>query len=103
MLDCRYRISSNYVGTETTPFALRSFQIFSLWSARTFTARNHAQSRRADRGPYETGPGTLYGSIRSLLEEKLIEEVRCHRDSDGRGERRRYYRVTSAGRKLLRA
>jgi DNA-binding PadR family transcriptional regulator len=46
------------------------------------------------------GPGTLYGSIRVLLEEKLIEEVAGPEDS--KAERRRYYRLSPAGRKLVR-
>jgi DNA-binding PadR family transcriptional regulator len=47
------------------------------------------------------GPGTLYGSLRTLVQEKLIQEV------DGpekeTSERRRYYRLTAAGRKLARS
>jgi DNA-binding PadR family transcriptional regulator len=46
------------------------------------------------------GPGTLYGSIQTLLEENLIEEVESSKASS---ERRRYYRLTSAGRKVARA
>src|SRR6267154_2534555 len=37
------------------------------------------------------GPGTLYSSIQTLLEAKLSQE------------RRRYYRLTSGGRKLARS
>lgn len=44
-------------------------------------------------GRTRLGPGTLYSSIQALLEEGFIEEV------DG-NERRRSYRLTSAGRKL---
>jgi hypothetical protein len=44
----------------------------------------------------------LYSSIRTLLEEKLIEEVDVHEDATVGHERRRYYRLTSAGRKLAR-
>ncbi|HET9405749.1 MAG TPA: helix-turn-helix transcriptional regulator [Candidatus Sulfotelmatobacter sp.] len=47
------------------------------------------------------GPGTLYNSIRTLLEEKLIEEVESPRESV-KNERRRYYHLTLAGRKLVR-
>jgi DNA-binding PadR family transcriptional regulator len=48
------------------------------------------------------GPGTLYSSIQALLEEGFIEEVDWADDDNG-SERRRYYRLTSSGRKLARA
>ena len=51
-------------------------------------------------GRMRLGPGTLYNSIQSLLEEKLIEEVAPPEDAGSGHERRRYYRLTSAGRKL---
>src|SRR5262249_12316826 len=54
-------------------------------------------------GRMRLGPGTLYSSIRTLLEERLIEEVDQREDSKLGRERRRYYRLTSAGRKLARA
>jgi DNA-binding PadR family transcriptional regulator len=54
-------------------------------------------------GRMRLGPGTLYSSIRTLLEEKLIEEVDRPRDSNVRDVRRRYYRLTSAGRRLVRS
>lgn len=54
-------------------------------------------------GRMRLGPGTLYSSIRALLEEELIEEVDRPRDSRVRDERRRYYRLTSGGRKLARS
>ena len=47
------------------------------------------------------GPGTLYSSIQTLLEGRLIEEVGQRADEKLGHERRRYYRLTSAGRKLL--
>ncbi len=46
------------------------------------------------------GPGTLYSSIRVLLENGLIEESAAREDADSSDERRRYYRLTPAGRKL---
>jgi DNA-binding PadR family transcriptional regulator len=51
-------------------------------------------------GRMRLGPGTLYSSIRSLLEAKLIEELDSREDSSINNERRRYYRLTSAGRQL---
>lgn len=51
-------------------------------------------------GRVRLGPGTLYGSIQTLLEEELIREV----DGDGAAtERRRVYRLTAAGRKVARS
>ena len=54
-------------------------------------------------GRLRLGPGTLYGSIQALLEGKLIEEVDRPADTDVHSERRRYYRLTVAGRKVARA
>jgi DNA-binding PadR family transcriptional regulator len=54
-------------------------------------------------GRMRLGPGTLYSSIQSLLEEKFIEEVDLQDDIKLGQERRRYYRLTSAGRKLARS
>jgi DNA-binding PadR family transcriptional regulator len=54
-------------------------------------------------GRLRLGPGTLYGSIQTLLEGKLIEEVDRPGNSEGGSERRRYYRLTTAGRKLARS
>ena len=48
------------------------------------------------------GPGTLYSSIQTLLEGKFIEEMDPRKDAKLGHERRRYYRLTSAGRKLAR-
>ena len=54
-------------------------------------------------GRTRLGPGTLYSSIQALLEEALIEEVDLRSDEALGRERRRYYRLTTAGRKLARA
>ncbi len=53
-------------------------------------------------GRMRLGPGTLYSSIQTLLEEKFIEEVHQREDVKLGQERRRYYRLTSSGRKLAR-
>jgi DNA-binding MarR family transcriptional regulator len=58
----------------------------------------------ADRtdGRVRMSPGTLYGSIRRMLDEGLIEERFPHVASDD-DERRRYYRVTKFGRAVAAA
>jgi DNA-binding PadR family transcriptional regulator len=54
------------------------------------------------KGRVRLGPGTLYGSIKTLLEGGLIEEVDERADDNSGGERRRYYHLTAGGRKLAR-
>lgn len=51
-------------------------------------------------GKIRLGPGTLYGSIKTLLEERLIEDTGDRAAPDLGEERRRYYRLTASGRKL---
>ncbi|PYU10071.1 MAG: PadR family transcriptional regulator [Acidobacteria bacterium] len=53
-------------------------------------------------GRMRLGPGTLYSSIQTLLEARLIEEVGQRVDTKLGQQRRRYYRLTAAGRKLVR-
>jgi DNA-binding PadR family transcriptional regulator len=53
-------------------------------------------------GRVRLGPGTLYSSIQSLLEEKLIEETNTLDGKEAEQARRRVYRLTAAGRKLAR-
>jgi DNA-binding PadR family transcriptional regulator len=53
-------------------------------------------------GRVRLAPGTLYGSLRSLLEAQLIKALDERADPDS-SERRRYYRLTSAGLKLIRS
>jgi DNA-binding PadR family transcriptional regulator len=55
-------------------------------------------------GNIRLNAGTLYGLIRRLLEQGLIEELReRERPSSDDDERRRYYRLTSFGRKVAKA
>jgi DNA-binding PadR family transcriptional regulator len=53
-------------------------------------------------GHMRLGPGTLYGSLKTLLEAGLIEELDEHSDAAGDAERRRYYHLSSAGLKVVR-
>ena len=54
-------------------------------------------------GRIQMGPGTLYGSIKRLIAAGLIEESDERPDPEQDDERRRYYRLTSLGRRVLRA
>jgi DNA-binding PadR family transcriptional regulator len=46
-------------------------------------------------------PGTLYGSIKRMLEDGLIEELTT--GAAGADERRRFYRITKFGRRVAAA
>jgi DNA-binding PadR family transcriptional regulator len=50
-------------------------------------------------GKLRIGPGTLYGSIKRLLHDGLIEELDERPDPDKDDVRRRYYRITPLGRR----
>jgi DNA-binding PadR family transcriptional regulator len=54
-------------------------------------------------GKLKLGPGVLYGSINKMLELGLIEEAEDRPDPHLDDERRRYYRITSYGRKVAQA
>jgi DNA-binding PadR family transcriptional regulator len=49
-------------------------------------------------GALRLGPGSLYGSIKRMLAEGLIEEC-AERPDPAADERRRYYRLTDRGRR----
>jgi DNA-binding PadR family transcriptional regulator len=51
-------------------------------------------------GRMRLGPGTLYSSVQVLLEEGFIEEVEDRAGEQPGQERRRYYHLTPAGRKV---
>lgn len=51
-------------------------------------------------GKMRLGPGTLYGSIKRMLQSGWIEELEERPDSESDDERRRYYRLTDFGYRL---
>ncbi|SRR6266567_2756010 len=55
----------------------------------------------ADGGGFlRMGPGTLYGSLQRMTAAGLVEEMATSNDAE-EDERRRYYRLTSTGRRAL--
>ena len=61
------------------------------------------QVTRDSSGKVKMGPGTLYGSIKRMLDTGLIEEAEEKPDPSLDDERRRYYCITPLGKKLLSA
>jgi len=53
-------------------------------------------------GRVDMGPGTLYGAVKRLDRRGWIDEIDPPRGQEGDG-RRRFYRLTSKGRKAARA
>ena len=58
---------------------------------------------RRSGGAVRLGPGTLYGAISRLLEDGIIEECEERPDPEMDDTRRRYYRLTKFGGKVLAA
>ena len=54
-------------------------------------------------GKVQLSAGTLYSSIRRMLEQGVIEELRESPDPSSTDERRRYYHLTPLGRAVLEA
>ena len=59
--------------------------------------------RRRTGGKMRLGPGTLYGSIKRMLENRMIEESDERPDPELDDERRRYYRLTEFGQQVAAA
>ena len=54
---------------------------------------------RQSKGIYKLGPGTLYDNLRKLIQDGWVQELGPRRGDDD--PRRRYYRLTDAGRNVL--
>jgi len=55
---------------------------------------------RQSGGKYRIGPGTLYDNLQKMIERRWVEELGTRPADDV--PRRRYYRLTSLGRGILR-
>jgi len=54
-------------------------------------------------GQLQMGPGTLYGTLKRMLSAGLVEESDERPDPQLDDERRRYYRLTDLGQRVLSA
>src|SRR5512140_1596767 len=59
-------------------------------------------ARQTD-GGLQLGPGTLYGCLKRMLAAGLVEESDERPDPAMDDERRRYYRMTPLGKRVVRA
>lgn len=88
--------------TDDLPLRTPVFHILLTLSGRDLHGLGIADEvERATDGVVELGPGTLYRSLKQMSERELIREVEPpEEDAD---PRRKYYRITDAGRALLEA
>ena len=54
---------------------------------------------RQSEGRYKLGPGTLYDNLQKLMKERLVEEM--ENAATGAEARRRYYRLTKTGQRVI--
>lgn len=108
-IDLRYSIRFEMVKNQTDPEALLPlrpsvFHILLALSDGDLHGYGIMQevAEHTD-GQIKLGPGTLYGAIKRLLSERLIVEVDERPDPELDDERRRYYRLTDFGQKVLKA
>jgi DNA-binding PadR family transcriptional regulator len=59
------------------------------------------QAQADSQGKVKMGPGTLYGSIRRMIEAGLICESDSKRDPEMGDERRVYYAISALGQEAL--
>lgn len=85
---------------DLTPLTPAVFYIlFSLAEGERHGYEIMKQVRQNTQGKIKMGNGTLYGSIKRMLSDELIEDAGDKLDSDN--ERRKYYRLTDLRRKVL--
>ncbi len=90
--------------TRFTPLPSASLHI--LLALREGERHGYAVMRDVERlsdGAVKMGPGTLYGAIKRLLADGLIEESAERPDPELDDQRRRYYRLTGLGERVCAA
>ena len=88
---------------EFLPLSESTFQVLLALSDRErhgYAIMNEVEIRTA--GRVRLGAGTLYGALKRLVADGLVEEAGERTDSQG-DQRRRYYRLSTLGRAVARA
>ena len=85
-----------------TPLTPAVFYIlFALASSEKHGYEIMKQVKQESQGQIKMGTGTLYGSLKRMLDDGLIEEAGEKPDPTHADERRRYYRLTDLGRRAF--
>jgi DNA-binding PadR family transcriptional regulator len=91
-------------GTENNNLPLTPAVFHILFALSTDELHGYAIMKRVDvdsKGRVNMGPGTLYGSIRRMLDAGLIKESGKRVDPLMDDERRIYYKISALGKKAL--
>ena len=94
-------MAKNSQDTPLTPAVLHILLALSMEERHGYGIMKQVESDSQEK--VKMGPGTLYGSIRRMLDAGLIHESDKKVDPDLDDERRIYYRITGVGRKTLAA
>jgi len=90
---------SNSRKPTTNPLASSTFYVLMALSDMPRYGLSIAEEvERYTQGAVQLGPGTLYNTIKKMLSAGLLEEAPL---DDADDPRRRYYRITRAGREAL--
>lgn len=95
----RNRISNEEKSITLTPTIFHILVVLSGGERHGYAILREVEEIAGDKA--KLGPTTLYRSIRTMLDGKLIEELDERPDPESDDERRRYYRLTDFGTKVL--
>lgn len=95
----RNKISSDDKGITLTPTIFHILVVLSGGERHGYAILREVEEMTE--GKSKLGPTTLYRSIRTMLDGRLIEESDERPDPESDDERRRYYRLTGFGAKVL--
>jgi DNA-binding PadR family transcriptional regulator len=94
-------MASNRAGGPLTPAVLHILLALSTQERHGYGIMKQAEAD--SRGKVTMGPGTLYGSLRRMIEAGLIRENDKKTDPELDDERRVYYKITALGQETLAA
>lgn len=90
--------------TDANPLTPAVFHILLALSSRERHGYGIMKQVEADsQGKVKMGPGTLYGSLKRMLDAGLVKESDKRVDPEMDDERRIYYQITGAGAEALAA
>ena len=94
-----YRVAKNTINAPLTPAVLHILLALSTQERHGYGIMKQVEAD--SQGKVKMGPGTLYGSIKRMMDAGLVRESDKKVDPELDDERRVYYRVTALGKKAL--